>query len=105
MCGRGSQDLTWKDIFRLLTPPKTQERFNLRPNWNVAPTQDIVVCHEHEGVRTIENMSWWLVPVWAKEKPKFATFNARDDSIEVKGTWKTSLYCFLLLYREAPAHS
>ncbi len=92
MCGRFTQLATWREYWEAIQiitgreedkPPKS----NLRPNYNVAPTHDVVVFSAHG----IELMRWGLIPIWAKEKPKFSTFNAKSESIEDKATWKGSL--------------
>lgn len=92
MCGRFTQLASWSEYheaIQIITgrkenkPPKS----NLRPNYNVAPTHDVVAFTDHG----IEILRWGLVPVWAKEIPKFSTKNAKCESIEEKGTWKPSL--------------
>lgn len=90
MCGRVVQNLTWKEIRDLLKITEDTGS-NLQPNWNGAPTQQLFVSTQHEGERKLEQMSWWLTPVWAKEKPKYPTFNAKCETIEEKPTWKGSL--------------
>lgn len=53
----------------------------------VFPHKPAVVIEK--GKKTV--MSYSLVPSWSKErKPKFATYNARIESIIEKPTWKTS---------------
>lgn len=91
MCGRFWASLTWEEYRELLDlkgePPET----NFRPNWNTAPTHDVLICSERDGERRIEQMKWGLVPIWMKDKPKFSTINAKYETIEEKATWKGSL--------------
>ncbi len=91
MCGRFWGSLTWEDYRELpdlrAEPPET----NFRPNWNTAPTHDVLICAERDGERRVEQMKWGLVPVWMKDKPKFSTINAKAETIEEKATWKGSL--------------
>ena len=91
MCGRYTHRLSWSELRKLMTittpPPET----NLQPNYNVAPTHDVPVCTQHDGERRLEMMRWGLVPIWAKEWPKYSTFNAKCESVEEKATWKGSL--------------
>lgn len=91
MCGRGDQTLSWAKIHELLQIAQPADASNLQPNYNVAPTQEVFVCTEHEGARRIEQMRWGLVPIWAKELPKYSTFNAKADGLTEKATWKGSL--------------
>ncbi len=91
MCGRFWKDISWEEYRAALDlyagPPPT----NLAPNWNIAPTQTVEVCVEEGGKRQLEPMRWGLIPIWAKEVPKFATFNAKAEGLEEKATWKGSL--------------
>ena len=62
----------------------------VQPNYNAAPTQTLPVVIEEGGERRIELMHWGIIPVWAKDKPRFAfsTFNARGESLLEKPMWK-----------------
>ena len=91
MCGRAVQKPTWKELHDLLKILEQGDLSNLQPTWNLAPTQDAYVCIEHDGERKLRTMSWWLVPSWAKEKPKYPTFNARIETLEEKPTWRGCL--------------
>lgn len=64
---------------------------NLQPHWNVAPTQTLEVCVMRDDEKLVEPMRWGLIPIWAKEVPKFATFNAKAEGLKEKATWKGSL--------------
>lgn len=91
MCGRFWASLSWEEYRKLLNllgdPPET----NFAPDWNAAPTHDVLVCSDHDGKRRLEKMNWGLVPVWAKEPPEFSTINAKCETLEEKATWKGSL--------------
>jgi len=92
MCGRFTQQFTWKelvDLYNLSNPHAP----NIRPNWNVAPTQDIGVVVPEDGGRIYKTMRWGLVPMWAKDvKIGNQAINARLNSAAVKpmfrGAWK-----------------
>ena len=88
MCGR----------FALTEPKGLQKRFKtsnplpagIKPNYNAAPTQQMPVIIEVNGKPQIQVMHWGIIPVWAKDKPRFAfsTFNARAESLIEKPMWK-----------------
>ena len=49
------------------------------PNYNVAPTQQVLVAREQDGKHEGVAMRWGLIPSWAKDK-KIAQINARADT-------------------------
>ena len=67
MCGRFTQQFTWEEIYEAynLVVPGIP---NLRPNWNVAPTQDVGVVLPEGDQLTYRPMRWGLVPAWAKDQ-------------------------------------
>ena len=87
MCGRYSNTLTWAEVvayYRLLfdTP------MNLRPRYNIAPTQDVLTIVPGEDGRRAAMMRWGLVPFWVKEIPRATTVNARAEGIAEKPMWR-----------------
>lgn len=87
MCGRYSNKLTWDEVvayYRLLfdTP------MNLRPRYNIAPTQDVLTIVPGDQGRRAAIMRWGLVPFWVKEIPRVATVNARAEGIAEKPMWR-----------------
>lgn len=74
-------------------------------SYNVSPTQTIpAFIHDktEESTNHIKGigMRWGLVPGWSKEPaPKFATFNARSETVSEKPTfrtaWKKSQTCLI----------
>lgn len=71
--------------------------------YNIAPTQTVpVFIADKEQLRQPRGigMRWGLVPNWSKEPtPKFATFNARSETVMEKPTfrtaWKKSQTCLI----------
>lgn len=64
---------------------------NLRPSWNVAPTQDSAVVRRHPetGARHLDLLRWGLVPRWAKDASGGARMmNARAESIAQKPAFR-----------------
>lgn len=80
MCGRFFVSMTWeqyRELLSLTTPPPES---NFQPNWNAAPTHDVLICTSPGGERRLEKMRWGLVPVWAKE---LALFSAAPNASDV----------------------
>jgi putative SOS response-associated peptidase YedK len=62
MCGR----------FTLVAEPEArfvvnEIPFPLSKRFNIAPTQQIAVIQEINGIRTVAQMRWGLVPFWATD--------------------------------------
>ncbi len=90
MCGRFTQLFTWEELYRLynLTNPLTP---NLRPSWNIAPTQDAGTIVAEEGGRVHRTMRWGLVPLWAKDvKIGNQTINARLETAAAKPAFRSA---------------
>jgi putative SOS response-associated peptidase YedK len=80
MCGRFTRYLSWSEIQRLyrLTTDWEKQR-NDAPAYNVVPTDPVPFVKAGEnGTHRLREGRWWLVPWWAKEKPKGAMINARN---------------------------
>jgi putative SOS response-associated peptidase YedK len=61
---------------------------NLRPRYNIAPTQDALTVIEEEDGGHARMMRWGLIPHWAKEPLKASTINARAETITEKPLWR-----------------
>lgn len=64
---------------------------NLRPSWNVAPTQESAVVRRHPetGARHLDVLRWGLVPRWAKDATGAARMmNARGESVAEKPAFR-----------------
>lgn len=62
---------------------------DLAPNYNIAPTANIYgILHRSEG-RVVENFSWGLVPIWAKDRSRASSLiNARAETISEKPSFR-----------------
>ena len=59
--------------------------------YNIAPTQTVPVFIDHKDQHKGMSMRWGLVPSWSKEPaPKFATFNARSETVAEKPAFRTA---------------
>jgi putative SOS response-associated peptidase YedK len=87
MCGR----------YTLATPvEKLAEVFGLAdssvdlpPNYNVAPTQEVVAVLEEDGQRRLEVLRWGLIPSWADD-PQIGSrmINARAETAPEKPSFR-----------------
>jgi putative SOS response-associated peptidase YedK len=90
MCGRFTQLLTWEELHHLynLTNPLAP---NVRPSWNLAPTQEVGVIVNEDAGRVYTTMRWGLIPFWAKdEKIGNSLINARIESIATKPAFRAA---------------
>jgi putative SOS response-associated peptidase YedK len=93
MCGRYSNHVNaMRDWIRILGEwPR-----DVTLSYNVAPSQKVPVFTNKKGA----GMRWGLIPHWSKEDTlKFATFNARIESVASKpafrSAWKKSQRCLI----------
>jgi putative SOS response-associated peptidase YedK len=64
---------------------------NLRPRYNVCPTDPVDVVTAHDGKHDLVSMRWGLVPRWWSKPLKelrMATFNARAETVETKPVFR-----------------
>ncbi len=90
MCGRFTQLFTWAELaglYNLTNVPVP----NLRPSWNIAPTQDVGVIVKEGGGRIYKTMRWGLIPFWAKdEKIGNRLINARAESAATRPAFRAA---------------
>jgi putative SOS response-associated peptidase YedK len=86
MCGRFTAKLTWQqlhDLYEIAAPESRQDEIDLKPRYNIAPTQTVpVVRLNPAGRREIAMLRWGLIPFWSKD-PKIAyrMINARAETV------------------------
>jgi putative SOS response-associated peptidase YedK len=66
------------------------DRRNLRPRYNIAPTQDVLAVRLNPaGEREAVDLRWGLLPFWAKdEKVSYSTINARAETVASKPAFR-----------------
>lgn len=90
MCGRyelHAHPAVLALAFGLPFPPE------IRPRYNIAPTQDVpVVRASRSGARELVHVRWGLVPRWAKD-PSIGSrmINARAETVTTKPAYRTAL--------------
>ena len=90
MCGRFTQTFAWDQADLLLDlsgPP-----LNLRPRYNVAPSQEAAVVRaDRDGRRSLSMLRWGLVPAWARDPrsgPRL--INARAETARTKPSFRAA---------------
>lgn len=91
MCGRYVITLTLDELRAVFD---TDDRPNLEPNWNAAPTQMLpVVRRGKAGEQRLTPVRWGLVPSWSKDPPSKAKplINARSETAAEKPAFRTAM--------------
>lgn len=87
MCGRFVQKVDLREAAKIFDAIVEAEQ---RTNYNVAPRQPIAVIME-DGKRKIVEMSWGLVPRWAKDASiANKLINARSETVAEKPSFRDS---------------
>jgi putative SOS response-associated peptidase YedK len=88
MCGRFTLHMPWSELVRLYRVH--DDRRNLRPRYNIAPTQDVLAVRLNPaGEREAVDLRWGLLPFWAKdEKISYSTINARAEAVASKPAFR-----------------
>ena len=65
---------------------------DLRPRYNITPTQDVPVIRRRDGSKELVLLHWGLVPFWAKEKSiGNRMINARAETVAEKPSFRNAL--------------
>jgi putative SOS response-associated peptidase YedK len=88
MCGRFA---LYSDPFTLARRFEAEELPELRPRYNIAPTQNIPIVREESGARRFALARWGLIPHWAKDmKIGYSTINARAETVASKPAFRNA---------------
>lgn len=88
MCGRFTLHMPWSELVKLYRIH--DDRRNLRPRYNIAPTRDVLAVRLNAaGEREAVNLRWGLLPFWANdEKIGYSTINARAETVATKPAFR-----------------
>jgi putative SOS response-associated peptidase YedK len=86
MCGRYAQRT---DPKRLAKELKVAEVPEVKPRYNIAPTQEVLAVRGSADDREATFFRWGLVPSWAKDSSMGAKLiNARSETVEEKPSFR-----------------
>ena len=89
MCGRFTQRMTWRELHERLGLIGTP--LNLRPRFNVAPSQDVAVVRANDHGRTLAMLRWGLIPSRAGEPNiGYKLINARSETAAEKPSFRSA---------------
>ena len=88
MCGRFA---LYSDPFTLARRFEAEALPELRPRYNIAPTQNIPIVREEGEKRRFALARWGLIPHWAKDmKIGYSTINARAETVAEKPAFRNA---------------
>ena len=89
MCGRYAANRDTGTLTEVFNIKKLPEEL-LEPNFNISPTlKSYVVTQNQDEERSLQVMSWGLVPSWAKDNSMMAKMiNARFETVEEKPSFR-----------------
>jgi putative SOS response-associated peptidase YedK len=91
MCGRFTNQYTWRELHELYMLSAGFPPSNFQPRYNIAPTQDVPVVRLKNGARDLLFMRWGLVPSFAKDLSGGAKcINARAETVAEKPMFKSA---------------
>lgn len=88
MCGRYKLSVSWAEIDRRYGLTNS---VNLRPRYNIAPTQDVlaIIYDAETRRRRGEMLRWGLVPAWARDmKIGYSLINAKAETVAEKPAYR-----------------
>jgi putative SOS response-associated peptidase YedK len=87
MCGRFVVFSNLEQIKQHFTIDKTLSE--VTPNYNVAPTQEILTIFRQDTLSVLEKLHWGLVPHWARDiSTGYKMINARSETIATKPSFR-----------------
>ena len=84
MCGRFTNHMTWEEMVALYEIHNTDFRPNLKPRYNIAPTQMVPIVRDDDGRRHLSIMRWGWEKQWAKQ----TIINATAEKVPTSRVFK-----------------
>lgn len=91
MCGRASTTFSSQELAIRYLNRKPLIIPDLRPNYNLCPTQNTIVLRVVENERKFDSFRFGLIPFWAKEiasTSRYSLINAKAEEITEKRSYK-----------------
>ncbi len=90
MCGRFALKTSTPELAQWL---EAGEAPDLKPRFNIAPSQNVAVCLQtRRQTRQIREMRWGLIPPWSRDgKSTYSMINARAETLADKASFKGPL--------------
>jgi putative SOS response-associated peptidase YedK len=89
MCGRFTFDIPIEVLVEIFGLKEISE---IRPSYNIAPTQQVAVVRQVSDHNSLVPMKWGLVPPWAKD-PAIGSqmINARAETVAMKPSFRHAI--------------
>ena len=89
MCGRFVGFRRLQELIKHF--PIDLANIEVTPNYNVAPTQEILAIARHDEKNHLDKLHWGLVPFWAKDTIIGSRMiNARSETVATKPSFRTA---------------
>jgi putative SOS response-associated peptidase YedK len=91
MCGRAYSTYTEEELFLRYLSGRPVKIPVLKPRYNIAPSQDVVILRQVENQKQFDLFKWGLIPFWAKDtKVGYKMINARAETVGEKPSFKNA---------------
>jgi len=92
MCGRFTNQYSWAELHALYSlSDQSFPQSNLRPRFNVAPTDEMPIVRIKDGRRELSLLKWGLVPSSSKDaKDAAKLINARAETVAEKPAFRSA---------------
>lgn len=86
MCGRFALEATSEKLRHHFN---IKQKITLRPRYNIAPSQSVVIIRAGTNGNELSTVRWGLIPHWSKdEKIGFKLINARAETVQEKPSFR-----------------